>query len=295
MTKAEIKRKLDEIIDFSGCALYIDTPVKRYSSGMTVRLGFAVAAFLDPEILVVDEVLAVGDAEFQKKAIGKMQDVSHGEGRTVLFVSHNMASIKQLCNRCITLTNGTIGFDGNVSEAVERYLTENISIAEPGIIPLNMKRQYGTSQFKFTKVELYNKSGMQTKDFFYKEPIHAKVWFTVFSRMSNYNLMFKIGNLEGERIVLSELNSDKLPSNNLPEALENGDYCLEVDVNPSLLPGTYSIYLGAGALSGLTADWVERVFDFHVHKAGITESYKWSQSHGSVYAEALWSIKNQMD
>ena len=96
MTKAEIDRKMDEIIDFSGCEKYIDTPVKRYSSGMTVRLGFAVAAFLDPEILVVDEVLAVGDAEFQKKAIGKMKDVSQGQGRTVLFVSHNMASIRSL-------------------------------------------------------------------------------------------------------------------------------------------------------------------------------------------------------
>lgn len=98
MTKPEITKKLDEIIDFSGCERYIDTPVKRYSSGMMVRLGFAVAAHLDPEILVVDEVLAVGDAEFQKKAIGKMQDVSKGEGRTVLFVSHNMASVRQLCH-----------------------------------------------------------------------------------------------------------------------------------------------------------------------------------------------------
>ncbi|MBQ6684374.1 MAG: ABC transporter ATP-binding protein, partial [Bacteroidales bacterium] len=96
MTKQEIGRKLDEIVDFSGCERYIDTPVKRYSSGMMVRLGFAVAAHLDPEILVVDEVLAVGDAEFQKKAIGKMQDVSRGEGRTVLFVSHNMAAVKNL-------------------------------------------------------------------------------------------------------------------------------------------------------------------------------------------------------
>ena len=94
MSRAEIQSKLDEIIDFSGCERYIDTPVKRYSSGMTVRLGFAVAAFLEPEILVVDEVLAVGDAEFQKKAIGKMKDVSQGQGRTVLFVSHNMASEK---------------------------------------------------------------------------------------------------------------------------------------------------------------------------------------------------------
>ena len=103
MTKAEIAAKLDEIVDFSGCERYLDTPVKRYSSGMMVRLGFAVAAHLDPEILVVDEVLAVGDAEFQKKAIGKMQDVSRGEGRTVLFVSHNMASVKSLCKTGVLL------------------------------------------------------------------------------------------------------------------------------------------------------------------------------------------------
>lgn len=106
MTKKEIQSKFDEIVDFSGCELYIDTPTKRYSSGMTVRLGFAVAAFLDPEILVVDEVLAVGDAEFQRKAIGKMQDVSTGEGRTVLFVSHNMESILKLCPNTVLMENG---------------------------------------------------------------------------------------------------------------------------------------------------------------------------------------------
>lgn len=122
MTKAEVSRKLDEIIDFSGCERYIDTPVKRYSSGMTVRLGFAVAAHLDPEILVVDEVLAVGDAEFQKKAIGKMQEVSRGEGRTVLFVSHNMTSIKSLCKRGIILKNGLLVDDGDVDTVVTHYL-----------------------------------------------------------------------------------------------------------------------------------------------------------------------------
>ena len=121
MTKKEIASKLDEIIDFSGCARYIDTPVKRYSSGMTVRLAFAVAAFLEPEILVIDEVLAVGDAEFQKKAIGKMQDISKGEGRTVLFVSHNMAAVKSLCTRGIVLENGKVVFEGGVDEALSRY------------------------------------------------------------------------------------------------------------------------------------------------------------------------------
>lgn len=122
MTKLEIDRKLDEIIDFSGCERYIDTPVKRYSSGMMVRLGFAVAAHLDPEILVVDEVLAVGDAEFQKKAIGKMQDVSKGEGRTVLFVSHNMTSIRALCKTGVLLDKGQVQCHGKINDVVEYYV-----------------------------------------------------------------------------------------------------------------------------------------------------------------------------
>ena len=123
MNKKEITRKLDEIVDFSGCERYIDTPVKRYSSGMMVRLGFAVAAHLDPEILVVDEVLAVGDAEFQKKAIGKMQDVSQGEGRTVLFVSHNMAAVRKLCRHGIVLHNGSVDYIGSANEAVDYYIS----------------------------------------------------------------------------------------------------------------------------------------------------------------------------
>ena len=126
MTKAEIAAKLDEIVDFSGCERYLDTPVKRYSSGMMVRLGFAVAAHLDPEILVVDEVLAVGDAEFQKKAIGKMQDVSQGEGRTVLFVSHNMASMRALCTTGVLLDKGEVAFRGDINETVNKYLSENV-------------------------------------------------------------------------------------------------------------------------------------------------------------------------
>ncbi len=126
MSKAEVSRKFDEIIDFSGCERYIDTPVKRYSSGMTVRLGFAVAAHLDPEILVVDEVLAVGDAEFQKKAIGKMQDVSRGEGRTVLFVSHNMNAVQSLCKSGLLLENGSIAYSGTIDNVINHYLSESV-------------------------------------------------------------------------------------------------------------------------------------------------------------------------
>jgi lipopolysaccharide transport system ATP-binding protein len=123
MTKAEIRGKLDEIIDFSGIGIYIDTPVKRYSSGMMVRLGFAVAAHLEPEILIVDEVLAVGDAEFQRKAIGKMHDVSHNEGRTVLFVSHNMSAVKSLCNTVTVLNNGMIDRIGTADAMINHYLS----------------------------------------------------------------------------------------------------------------------------------------------------------------------------
>lgn len=142
MTKDEITRKLDEIVDFSGCERYIDTPVKRYSSGMRVRLGFAVAAHLEPEILVVDEVLAVGDAEFQKKAIGKMQDISQGGGRTVLFVSHNMDSMLNLCQKGVLLENGMIKYQGDIMSTVAEYLNS------------------GNSDFRFTQSEDQAKTGV---------------------------------------------------------------------------------------------------------------------------------------
>ena len=157
MTKAEISKKLDEIVDFSGCERYIDTPVKRYSSGMMVRLGFAVAAHLDPEILVVDEVLAVGDAEFQKKAIGKMQDVSRGEGRTVLFVSHNMTSIKQLCQKCIWLDNGKVKERGLVNAIVDNYLASNSVKEFNAFFPEESNRRNEDPSIRITDFRLQNK------------------------------------------------------------------------------------------------------------------------------------------
>ena len=134
MTKAEITRKLDEIVDFAGVEKYLDTPVKRYSSGMIVRLGFAIAAHLEPEILVVDEVLAVGDAEFQKKAIGKMHDVANGEGRTVLFVSHNMAAVKSLCKTGVVMKNGGMEYIGDIESSVAHYLQIGNHSSEDKII-----------------------------------------------------------------------------------------------------------------------------------------------------------------
>ena len=174
MTKAEISRKLDEIVDFSGCERYIDTPVKRYSSGMTVRLGFAIAAHLEPEILVVDEVLAVGDAEFQKKAIGKMQDVSKGEGRTVLFVSHNMASIRSLCNHCALLENGSVKAIGEVNEICDLYLqsgTENLKAEwEVPVVDKN---------FQMYRAEIVDKEGRIRNTYSCDEDFIIRMYFNV--------------------------------------------------------------------------------------------------------------------
>ncbi len=156
MRRHEIKTKLDEIVEFSGVAKYLDTPTKRYSSGMTVRLGFAVAAFLEPEILVVDEVLAVGDAEFQKRAIGKMQEVSQGEGRTVLFVSHNLSSVRALCQSCLLLLNGKAVLLDKTSEVIDQYLITESSSGFTKSKSLNgVKRQSDAQlQVEFHKVEL---------------------------------------------------------------------------------------------------------------------------------------------
>ena len=159
MTKAEIASKLDEIIEFSGCERYIDTPTKRYSSGMKVRLGFAVAAHLEPEILVVDEVLAVGDAEFQKKAIGKMQEVSRGEGRTVLFVSHNMTSIRTLCRTGILLDKGEIAYMGDVKDTLDRYLLGAVQTEEPK--PLDLRPL--TSQISIDRFLVNGQNGNMIK------------------------------------------------------------------------------------------------------------------------------------
>lgn len=159
MTKKEITSKLDEIIEFSGCERYIDTPTKRYSSGMTVRLAFAVAAFLEPEILVVDEVLAVGDVEFQKKAIGKMQDISREGGRTVLFVSHNMAAVRILCTRGIVLQNGKIVYSGTSDNAVNYYLNNAYKMSTIPVI--NREDRKGNYKLKIIEIYIENKEGIR--------------------------------------------------------------------------------------------------------------------------------------
>ena len=161
MRKAEIKRKFDEIVDFAGVGRYIDTPVKRYSSGMYVRLAFAVAAYLESEILIVDEVLAVGDAEFQKKCLGKMGEISKGEGRTVLFVSHQMESVRSLCNKGLLLHQGEIVFDGKVNDAISKYSFENDNEIQKTIIAdVQLSPEVSINLFQIDKAEITSQQDM---------------------------------------------------------------------------------------------------------------------------------------
>lgn len=211
MTRGEITGKLDEIIAFAGVERYIDTPVKRYSSGMLVRLGFAIAAHLEPEILVVDEVLAVGDAEFQKKAIGKMQDVSKGEGRTVLFVSHNMGAVRNLCNVGIVLENGIKVFEDEINAAVEYYHAGLKSESVKKVIINDDHRKIHCNRdVEVCTVELLNETEIATN-----EPV--SILFTLKRnnpRQNEARITGMLNSSSGTRVGLFFSNHFKIPTNN---------------------------------------------------------------------------------
>jgi lipopolysaccharide transport system ATP-binding protein len=199
MTKAEIRRKEDEIINFSGCERYIDTPVKRYSSGMTVRLAFAVAAHLEPDILVIDEVLAVGDAEFQKKAVGKMQDISQGEGRTVLFVSHNMAAVKSLCTRAMVLEHGKVVFEGGTDYAVSFYLKGGKGLSNHKIF--KNESAIFTSVFQLHEIGVKNTAKKFLSPIVEDEQIELSVKIDLMANQpENYHITYHLTNDMGEGI-----------------------------------------------------------------------------------------------
>jgi lipopolysaccharide transport system ATP-binding protein len=201
MTKREIDRKFDEIVDFSGVAQFIDTPVKRYSSGMYVRLAFAVAAHMEPEILIVDEVLAVGDAEFQKKCLGKMGDVVK-EGRTVLFVSHNMASILSLCKSAMLLTNGKIAMRGNSDEVVSAYLS---AAAHAGgqHIWLDSTGAPGDDDIRIRAIRILNSKGTASETVRVDEDMYVEVEYQVFNYMHNVAVGFHLLSVDGTLILAS--------------------------------------------------------------------------------------------
>jgi lipopolysaccharide transport system ATP-binding protein len=205
MRRNEIARKLDEIVDFSGCAAYLDTPVKRYSSGMTVRMAFAVAAFLEAEILVIDEVLAVGDAEFQKKCLGKMGDVA-SLGRTLLFVSHNMATIQRLCGRVVLLENGTLAASGAPDEMVQRYFRSNDGGHSTACARWPDSSAPGDSKVRLRKVMI---AGGETSDLspqgdlLSSNPISILVEFELLSSLENFVAGFELWTSDGTPVLTS--------------------------------------------------------------------------------------------
>lgn len=291
MKKAEIKRKFDDIVDFAGVARYVDTPVKRYSSGMSVRLGFAVAAYLDAEILIVDEVLAVGDVEFQNKAIGKMHDISTDGGRTVLFVSHNMASVKSLCTRSMVLKNGMVDFTGDVSTGVDKYLTGDSDMAETGQIPADHPRKHWSGEARYTKAVLKDENGDVKNEIFYRSSFAIEIELEVLKDIQDAVISIMIGTLDGIRVVYFD-NVNEYMNGML---LKEGAYKLSLPVKECLLPGSYSMYLGLSHINGKDIDWVERVYDFHILKASYNpnEHYRWQDSHGYILNREKIDIKRR--
>lgn len=256
MTRSEITRKLDEIVDFSGCERYLDTPVKRYSSGMIVRLGFAIAAHLEPEILVVDEVLAVGDAEFQKKAIGKMQDVSQGEGRTVLFVSHNMGAVKNLCKRGVLLEQGKVKRIGPVNDVVDEYINQNQGIFEF----TKYKDRSGNGTIKINSVEYFNSNNEKINTLKTGEEVIICVNYEIIQNMDHVMESYiDIGfnNLNGSRVawISSRIFQKKLDPNlksikfKIPHLmLDQGSYTINIHCETNIA----------------RADWLKNVGNFDV-------------------------------
>jgi lipopolysaccharide transport system ATP-binding protein len=193
MTRAEVNKKFDEIIDFSGVEKFIDTPVKRYSSGMYVRLAFAVAAHLDPEILIVDEVLAVGDAEFQKKCLGKMQDVSSNQGRTILFVSHNMDAISRLCQKCIYLKSGTVKNIGMTDDIIHEYINVETTTT-PSVTYSNIEKAPGNKLVKLVKAEVVDEQLNVKLNYNIDEPVGVRITFQVFTTTNDLVCGFNLFN-----------------------------------------------------------------------------------------------------
>jgi lipopolysaccharide transport system ATP-binding protein len=237
MKKSEIRLKLNEIVDFSGVEKYIDTPVKRYSSGMFVRLAFAVAAHLDPEIMIVDEVLAVGDAEFHKKAIQKMKDVSQGKGRAVLFVSHNMSSIKYLCNKAVLLNQGQINFNGEVENTIDKYLQLTASTK-----PLREHILSDDGRVKLRMPYWINKNGDVVKYFTFGENIILRFEIEFLSPFHQFNVGIGVNMMDGQRVFTSHLLDDHNFTN---PGVYKGSMILDTEFEiSSMAPGMYNVSFG---------------------------------------------------
>ncbi len=288
MTKQEILNKFDEIVEFSGVAKYIDTPVKRYSSGMLVRLGFAVAAHLEPEILIVDEVLAVGDQEFQDKCLGKMQSVSKS-GRTVLFVSHNLTAVQQLCDSCLYLKHGMVSSLGKTDQIIEQYLFENKAIQLNGLIPDDFPRTYNNGQGFFRNVLLTDLDNHTVARLAFAQPFKIKLEFEAVSEIIGASINLNIATTLGQSVAFT---MEKQKGEYLARNFKPGMHQVEVQVFTRFLPGRYSLTFGMNYHSnGVTIDWVENVYFFEVDKLGFNKgaSYPFDDVHGYVEPDSNWS------
>jgi len=276
MRKKEIDHKFDEIVDFSGVERYIDTPTKRYSSGMTVRLGFAVAAFLEPEILVVDEVLAVGDAEFQKKAIGKMQDVSKNDGRTVLFVSHNMVAIQNLCSKAILIQNGKIGYCGGTNDTIRKYLTNNTSVDILKDLTLESRTFCVEKVIEMIWVEDINNE--KVSNVHMNEPFSICFSYSIDSLIKNPTLGFGIEDESGRRIT--SINNEFL---GLKVSYTKRGLVKFTINNPNLNAGRYYISPSV-VVNNEWYDYLERCFYFDVEETDIySTGKKLNRNQGFVF------------
>ena len=281
MTKKEITSKLDEIISFSGCERYINTPVKRYSSGMKVRLAFAVAAFLEPDILVVDEVLAVGDAEFQKKAIGKMKDISNAEGRTVLFVSHNMNSVTKLCSSALVLNNGEIVFNGNVKEAIKRYEESNLEESSKNTLKTRGNRV-------FSEIISVNVTGLEKDKPIY---INDSLVFSILLKIKNDTENIEVGYRLYQKNVptLTNITNWDIGALNL----KKGIYNLKgiIDEN-NLFPGIYTLEIFVRQINSPVDLIIDNARTFKISwkdNTGYQPNYDTISVKG-VYAKTKWRI-----
>lgn len=290
MSRREIERKFDEIVDFAEIEKFIDTPAKHYSSGMYMRLAFAVAAHLEPEILLVDEVLAVGDAQFQKKCLGKMGQVAT-EGRTVLFVSHNMAAIQNLCRRCIQLHNSQVVFSGETSQAIERYMsTVSESIQESDL--KNRQDRTGSQELTFTHVEVTDAKGNPLQVVLSGQDVYFKFYYKARQKnaAAHVNIAFNVFNQQG--VLMTNLNSKDVGKMQL-EINEQGHFeCCWGKMN--LRSGMYTCNLFC-EVNGVIADWIQSAFQFHVEDGDYYQTGSVSlRSGGEVFVDYDWqSCENQ--
>lgn len=288
MSREEIRRKFDEIVDFAGVEKFIDTPVKHYSSGMGLRLGFAVAAYLEPEILIVDEVLAVGDAEFQKKCMGKMSDVA-GEGRTVLFVSHNMAAVQQLCTRSILIASGNIIGDASTNEMVGAYLSQGafelqaFSLAE-------RKDREGTGEVKVTEVTLLNEQMIPVAELMAASTATFLLRYQSIDRkpVKKAELSLRIEDEYGRYLFTASSWFTGQEFDLLPD---QGIFFCSFPSLP-LAAGEYSVYISFYSL-GKRMDSIHdalrfRVLNSDVYGTGRTPNYK---KHGPIIVGHSWEFR----